>query len=332
MLENDYNSFNSNDFLQDDFFISWMQYKDAETNKWWTNWLQAHPERNGIVRDAQAKYKLLRSFKKIHLSERETKQAWQQLLTRIDYPVQPRFKILSTTWFRTAAACLLLGALLFLYLEYYPGKEYKFVANESIQEINLEDGTHVVLNKGATLTRYSKRSRQVWVKGQAYFEVNKARTSLKKPIPFIVHADDFDVKVTGTVFMVSADPGDKGVVLTEGHVSLIKGKNILNMRPGEYVSISNNDLKKSYVTPALFTAWKDKEFTFNNTSLNELKILVKNIYHLDLNIFSANKLKHRELNGVVNIESRESFMKTISVLLDAQVYVESNQLIIKPNK
>lgn len=328
MQETDYRNFTSDDFLQDDSFIRWMHNVNADT-KAWNSWVTKNADRATIIEDAQHKYQLLVAFNKQTISDKEQKQAWQKVARQIDYPATRVIYVSKVYWIRAIAACLLLGVLIFLYQTYYPGKEYTIQASNGAKDIMLTDGTHVILKNG-TLKTYSKRSRQVWIYGQAYFEVNKLRNKSKDPVAFIVHADDFEVEVTGTVFTVNTDQAAKGVVLAEGHVNLSKGNKIVAMLPGEYVHLRGDTFIKEKVNTALYTAWKDKEFTFDNTSLNELKILVKNIYGLELTVTNEQVLGHRMLNGVVSIASLDVFIKTISVLLDADVKQSSGRLVISP--
>ena len=85
-------------------------------------------------------------------------------------------------------------------------------------KVILPDSSVVCLNSGSVL-KYDpaflrKKSREVYLIGEGYFEVQKNPEK-----PFIVHADDINVKVLGTVFNVRSYPED-----SEIEVSLIKGK------------------------------------------------------------------------------------------------------------
>ena len=85
-------------------------------------------------------------------------------------------------------------------------------------KVILPDGSVVCLNSGSVL-KYDpaflrKKNREVYLIGEGYFEVQKNPEK-----PFIVHADDINVKVLGTVFNVRSYPED-----SEIEVSLIKGK------------------------------------------------------------------------------------------------------------
>ena len=75
-------------------------------------------------------------------------------------------------------------------------------------ELQLSDGTIVHLNSGTTL-KYPVKfiasgNRQVFLDGEAFFDVAKDKTH-----PFVVNADNLNVRVLGTHFNVSNYPEDK---------------------------------------------------------------------------------------------------------------------------
>lgn len=86
--------------------------------------------------------------------------------------------------------------------------------------IVLCDGTRVQLNSGSRLiypAEFSGKIREVWLKGEGYFEVTK-----NAALPFIVRTDFMNIKVLGTVFNISAYNDEPTVyaVLLEGKVVL----------------------------------------------------------------------------------------------------------------
>lgn len=90
--------------------------------------------------------------------------------------------------------------------------------------ILLSDGTLVWLNSGSKIVYppvFSKNTREVYLEGEAYFEVSKNREK-----PFFVQTDGFRVKVLGTKFAVQAYKNEHGhtAVLLEGKVSLAKNE------------------------------------------------------------------------------------------------------------
>ena len=78
------------------------------------------------------------------------------------------------------------------------------VANEGIvKEVVLPDGTKVWLNNAATLKyprEFSEKERNVYLDGEAYFEVTKNRHK-----PFTVESDAMRVRVLGTTFNFKCD-------------------------------------------------------------------------------------------------------------------------------
>lgn len=85
------------------------------------------------------------------------------------------------------------------------------------ERLTLEDGSVVELNRGAQIaTAYSAGERRVrLLRGEANFIVAKDPQR-----PFIVSADDFEVRAVGTVFNVELHPAGADVVVTEGRVKL----------------------------------------------------------------------------------------------------------------
>ena len=86
------------------------------------------------------------------------------------------------------------------------------VANEGIvKEVVLPDGTRVWLNNLATLKyprEFSEKERNVYLEGEAYFEVTKNRHK-----PFTVQSDAMRVRVLGTTFNFKSDKNCRVVKL-----------------------------------------------------------------------------------------------------------------------
>ena len=89
------------------------------------------------------------------------------------------------------------------------------------KKITLPDGSKVTLNANSELKLSSnwgdKGDRQVWLEGEAYFEVEKKLATHQK---FIVHTKDIDVEVLGTKFNVNTRHEKAIVSLEEGKIKL----------------------------------------------------------------------------------------------------------------
>ncbi|WP_225034913.1 FecR family protein [Winogradskyella sp. SM1960] len=117
-------------------------------------------------------------------------------------------------------------------------------------EIKLADGTIVNLNAGSSL-KYpvnfvEGKHRNVFLEGEAFFKVAKDAKH-----PFVVNANEIDVRVLGTEFNISSYSEDENIntVLVEGSVSVYKANAVYNvenstlLKPGYKAAWSKVDRK-----------------------------------------------------------------------------------------
>nr|WP_320058061.1 FecR domain-containing protein [uncultured Bacteroides sp.] len=148
-----------------------------------------------------------------------------------------------------AMIALLIGFSLPLLFQHQEISKYVTFRAPSGQkaEVNLPDGTTVLLNSGSSLTYatdYSRTNRSVKLDGQAFFDVAK---DLKHP--FDVSVGNVKVLVHGTAFDVNgySDNRRVEVALLRGHVSIlsaISGKLLADMRPDQKAIISSSNSEK----------------------------------------------------------------------------------------
>lgn len=172
--------------------------------------------------------------------------------------------------------------------------------------VRLPDGTTVYLNAGSELrfpVVFSENTREVYLDGEAYFEV--AKDSVK---PFKVHTTDMIAVVFGTSFNVRsyADQNYVATTLEEGHLKVICQQQEYDLTPGHQV-YHNRQTRISGligVNTKYYTSWKDGYYWFNETSLEEImEILAKwyglNVFYLD------DEVKKLEFSG--RLKRYESF-------------------------
>ncbi len=135
------------------------------------------------------------------------------------------------------------------------GGEYKIV---------LADGTKVWLNAHSSLKFFNSlkgSSREVWLKGEAYFEVEH-----NKEKAFLVHTAQQDIRVLGTKFNVRSTSNYGQTTLIEGRVALRNGQ--VKLAPGQQLSTQDGqDLPVENVDVEPYLAWKEGYFLFNNEPL-----------------------------------------------------------------
>ena len=132
-----------------------------------------------------------------------------------------------------AAIILLCLAGWGIYEYVIPPREQTYAAYAEVRTILLPDSTEVTLNRYSTLTcpvRFKGKNRNVSLSGEAYFEVRKDARH-----PFIVQADEVEVKVLGTHFNLEAYPDDPEIktTLLEGAVAVTSPGGVVRLSPNE---------------------------------------------------------------------------------------------------
>lgn len=183
------------------------------------------------------------------------------------------------------------------------------VPNGKYTRLELSDGTKVWLNSGSKLTYtvpFAAHKREVTLEGEAYFDVshNSAR-------PFIVHVESMNVKVLGTAFSISTFGNIVHTALERGKVSLEAGSQSILLLPGEVGAYRPDigQLIKSEEDVRLYTAWKDLDIYFNNSTLEEITMRLAREYNVNF-VFEDEQLKnlhftidmpkHADLNRILS--------------------------------
>jgi hypothetical protein len=202
-------------------------------------------------------------------------------------------------------------------------------------EVQLSDGTLVHLNAGTTL-RYpvqfvKNQNRQVYLLGEAYFEVEK-----DKEHPFDVNTQNVNVEVLGTKFNVDtySENTSTDVVLVEGKVSLYKDQktkeNQVYLKPGEKGSNEKGQLAitKEQVNTDYYTAWVKGSLVFKNASFED--IIKKLERHYNVTFINRNKMLGREIfNARFDNEPIEVVLKYFSDSYAIDYNIDRDKITIK---
>lgn len=203
--------------------------------------------------------------------------------------------------------------------------------------LQLSDGTFVHLNSGTTLKYPVKfiagENRQVFLDGEAFFDVAK-----DKKHPFIVNADELNVRVLGTHFNVSNYPEDAvtDVVLVEGSVGMYESnqefdvaKNTI-LKPGFKGSFNKENAKistKSVITD-IYTSWIDGGLTFRNMTFKNIITKLERRYNVTI-VNKNEKLANEKFNASFKEESIENVMSYFNEIHGIHYTIKNNQILIK---
>ena len=143
--------------------------------------------------------------------------------------------------------------------------------------ITLFDGTKIILNANSKLRyphHFSKSSREVYLIGEAYFEVAHDTTR-----PFVVKSGKVSTTVLGTKFNICAFPEDKnikvslveGKVLVSGNIKDEKSHSFYLSPKQQFVFNKINNTREIKGFNILEeVGWKDNKYVFKNTPIKKV--------------------------------------------------------------
>jgi ferric-dicitrate binding protein FerR (iron transport regulator) len=174
------------------------------------------------------------------------------------------------------------------------------IPNSEMGNVVLPDGTKVKLNSSSEL-RYPMKflnSREVFLTGEAFFDVTSDPDN-----PFLVHVDDFTVKVTGTRFNVKSYPDtNPETTLEEGKIAVInsKGNTIVDLKPNENLvyNKAQNRVLISSIDIHQKMGWTEGKIFLKNQTIGEMAKIIERWYNVKI-MFDDESLKHVRLTGTI---------------------------------
>jgi transmembrane sensor len=348
-----YKYFKTEDFVADPFFQDWVKQPNEESELFWSNWLSENPDKKGMIEEARDILLFLR-FKVEKPTEKDFKDVKSGIMNAIVSEDSNAFAVFSKPeknqrfasrdYFKIAASLLVIAFLTSLYFFIAPfSKEvtYKTNTNE-LRTIILPDRSKVTLNSNSQI-KFAKKwegteAREVWLSGEAFFEVAKKQVVVKnnrKRIKFIVHTLNLDVEVLGTRFNVENRESRTKVVLNSGKINLKlnvnnQQKNIM-MKPGELVEFSkvqNTISKTKVLKPEIYSAWQNKDLEFDEQSLEEIAEVLKTQMGVEI-VIESKELSKMKFTGSTPRNNLDILFTSIANSFDAEISKENDKIIIK---
>ena len=167
--------------------------------------------------------------------------------------------------------------------------------------VTLADGSTVHLNSESELrfpTAFTGKERRVYLKGEGYFEVERDTAR-----PFVVAADETEVRVLGTRFNVNAYDAEEvtRTTLMEGKVSVgdsVAGKAVV-LSPGWQAEWRGGNISTRKVNVKAVVAWIDGKFYFEEgATLEEITEQLRRWYDIDF-FFTSERVKRFMFAGVI---------------------------------
>jgi transmembrane sensor len=320
------------DLLADESFLAWYHQTDSEAQRFWEDRLNADLTHRTLADSAIELMKRL-DMQELPVPAAQLGAAEDRLFQSISAPGMPA-RVIRLQWkswrvWVSVAACVAVVLLAaFLDKNWIRGKATLATGYGQMAKSVLPDGTEVTLNAHSTFT-YGKHweegsDREVWLQGEAFFHVRRTAQHDR----FIVHAGHFDVIVTGTMFNVVNQPGEAGVVLQEGSVTLLEesGKE-LKMMPGDNVVLKGTEYVKQTVNPEDATAWMENKMSFDNTPMSEVIRMIEGHYGVKVEA-SSPKLLNQTLNGIFPNDNLDVLLKALQATKEYRVIRTDDRIVL----
>ena len=324
------------DLLSDESFLSWYFKVDPSCIGQWEKWIQEDPDHRARAEQAVGFLQSL-DFREKHLTHEHISQAESVLLqkireaeNRIHAPVRSLSSMGGRRWWIAAACVLILAAGVYTFRTGLTSSASELRTQYGeIKEKQLPDGSSVVLDADSKIVFSTGwqdgKDREVWLKGEAFFHVSK--TPLKSR--FIVHANHFDIIVTGTQFNVVSRQDKANVMLKEGSVTLHtdEGKE-LKMIPGDFVEYKTALLEKKPVKNDSVLAWKDHKLVFDNTPLRDLIQIIKEHYGVIVTAASE-AVGDSTVSGILPNDNLDVLLQALEATGEFEVIRQGDTITIK---
>lgn len=331
------------DFLLNPEFRKWVFSPNPETNRIWEQFLIQHP---GEIQEVEmAKEILLDLFANNYpLQKLEFKEMWDNIEEQTkdpkifgreqkiipihsvpnSIPTKKANSMKNTTrlvFFRIAAILLLvfsLGISIVIWEEEeLPTEQTSAIIFKEHHtplgvksRISLKDGTKVLLNSGSKLKYeedFSGPLREVYLKGEAFFEVAKDTNR-----PFIAHSGGISTTALGTSFNIKAYQGEyQTIALLSGKVEVKNHQKVhepVLLEDTGKIKISDEGFSKVKFDKDKILGWTKKTIVFDNTELSEIISTLENWYGVSI-IFQNKPRQGLYLSGKFYNESLENVME-----------------------
>ncbi len=276
-----------------------------------------------------------------YADRKQMARAEKQLYKKLDEEKRKQNKILRMhRWMKYAAMIAVIlviggGSGYWLYQNGNNQHMMVAVANEGIvKEIILPDGTKVWLNNLATLKyprEFSEKARNVYLDGEAYFEVTKNRHK-----PFTVQSDAMRVRVLGTTFNFKCDKNYRiaEVTLIEGEIE-VKGnkeEGQIILAPGQRAELNKNNgrLTVKQVDAKMDAVWHDNLIPFQKADIFTISKALERFYDIKI-ILSPDMRADKTYSGVLKKKSTiESVLKSLQNSISIDYKIVGNNIFISP--
>lgn len=314
----------TDDFLLSENFNEFVLGNSSKQQKKWDSYLKEFPDTK-LAADRARKIILGLDSMEDRISQKEipdTKLHSQSEETWGKYKGEKSktviLRVSKVMWRSiTIAAALVFAVLFYSVLNNFIGNikstpEYfeVYVPSAKQSRLTLPDGTKVWVNSETKIkysNQFNSKDRNIYLSGEAYFEVSK-----NEDLPFYVISRGVEIKVLGTKFNVKgyADEDKVETVLVEGKVELSrvgdKSGSSIELQPGDKATLNLATSKVAISREDVIDdiAWKDGKMIFRNSPLEEVCKILSRRYNAEIVLSDdAGRLLHHPFTFTIENET-----------------------------
>jgi len=219
-------------------------------------------------------------------------------------------------WLKVAAAIALIALSALFLVRQFSSPERLLVAeaSDSVQTIELSDGSSVTLRPNSALYDVADagNERAYSLSGEAVFDVVSSPDRI-----FSVEAGSGRVVVTGTRFNLSERNATARVYLFEGSVRFETedGTRSVDLEPGEASEIDTTmQIRDPFqFEPGLVTSWTQNRLTFRDRSAGSVMDELE--FHFNIEITSSEEVRSESLGGTIQLDSARESLQDLGTVL-----------------
>lgn len=342
-----YRDFELEDFLADEYFVSWVKKPDAESSYFWQHWLEQNPHKEKVI-DQAKKIILAIDLEETSATDQETSEVLEGILREIDQhnATALNLRVIRNYLIKVAAAILIVVAAYFSINEITRNQQQpKNVerASEIVktttkgQKLNLTlpDGSSIKLNADSRLvidSTFGRINRLVYLQGEAYFQVTKDSLS-----PFIIRTQNLETKVLGTAFNIKAydDQSAIEVAVESGKVNISSqyDNQSEDLVANQMITYNRQDqiMQLKAVNRMEVFGWKDNILYFKNASFNAIKNKCERWFAVDFETEDGLRSESIEENftGTFKNESLEEIITALAYTSKYEYQLQGDKVIVK---
>jgi len=244
-------------------------------------------------------------------------------------PVRPKWLVVMQPRYGFAILSITFMILTGVWVYHQSFTQYR-ACRSVTKSITLRDGTEIILNSDSkliVLRNFNQKSRNVSLKGEAYFKV------AKNAIPFLVKTHTTTIKVLGTEFNIFSRNNkvevavNEGVVVFRSYTSRRDSTVILNQ--GQFAVCRKDDYPN--IPQAIgfhqYPGWLYHKITANHLELGAILKEIEIRFDVKIQLIDET-IASRTISGVFDASSLDRLLQVICTLIEKDYNREKKKIII----